>query len=421
VIKFLGLQQTTRALAHRNFALFFIGQGLSLSGTWMQSLAQSWLVYRLTGSPFLLGLVAFASQAPVLGLGLFGGVLADRWPRHRLLLLTQSLSLLQAATLTVLTLTGGITVHWILALAAVLGVINAIDMPVRQSFIAELVPRQDLPSAIGLNSSAFNAARIIGPSLAGVLVATVGEGVCFLINTLSFLAVIGCLLAMRLPPRPQPALESPATLLAKGLRYARETPHVRAILALIAGLSITAMPYTVLLPVFAGEVLHSSAKGLGALMAATGVGALAGALRIARRATIRGLGTLIVQSVVIFGASLVALAAGKTMWLSMLVLFAAGYGMISAMAGCNTLLQSLVPDELRGRVMSLYTMFFLGMAPIGSLIAGVLATHVGTPITFLVGGVGALLSAVLFHHALPAIRRHIREHGLLPPEELIPH
>jgi predicted MFS family arabinose efflux permease len=421
VNKFLGLGPTVRAFAHRNFALFFIGQGLSLSGTWMQSVAQSWLVYRLTGSPLLLGLVAFASQAPVLGLGLFGGVAADRWPRHRLLVLTQSLSLVQAAILTGLTLSQRISVHWILALAVILGLINAIDMPVRQSFIAELVPRQDLPSAIGLNSSAFNAARIIGPSLAGVLVATVGEGMCFLINTLSFLAVIGCLLAMRLPPRPQSKLESAGTLLANGLRYARETPHVRAVLALIAGLSITAMPYTVLLPVFAAEVVHSGAKGFGALMAATGVGALAGALRIARRATIRGLGTLIVQSVVVFGASLVLLAASRTLGISMLVLFAAGYGMISAMAGCNTLLQSLVPDDLRGRVMSLYTFFFLGMAPIGSLIAGVMATHLGTPVTFLAGGVGALLSAALFHHALPAIRRHIREHGLLPPEELVPH
>jgi MFS family permease len=415
--KFLGLGPTVRALAHRNFALFFIGQGLSLSGTWMQSVAQSWLVYRLTGSPLLLGLVAFASQAPVLGLGLFGGVAADRWPKHRLLVLTQSLSLVQAAILTGLTLSHRISVHWILALAVILGLINAIDMPVRQSFIAELVPRQDLPSAIGLNSSAFNAARIIGPSLAGVLVATVGEGVCFLINTISFLAVIGCLLAMRLPPRPQSAA---GTLLVNGLRYARETPHVRAVLALIAGLSITAMPYTVLLPVFAAEVVHSSAKGFGALMAATGVGALAGALRIAQRGTIQGLGTLIVQSVVVFGTSLVLLAASRSLWVSMLVLFAAGYGMISAMAGCNTLLQSLVPDELRGRVMSLYTFFFLGMAPIGSLIAGVMATHLGTPITFLAGGIGALLSAALFHHALPAIRRHIREHGLLPPEELVP-
>ena len=409
-----------RALAHRNFALFFIGQGLSLSGTWMQSLAQSWLVYRLTGSPLLLGLVAFASQAPVLAFGLLGGVLADRWPRHRLLLVTQSLSLIQAATLATLTLTGAVTVHWILGLAAVLGLINALDMPVRQSFIAELVPRADLPSAIGLNSSAFNAARIIGPSIAGVLVASVGEGICFLINTLSFLAVIACLLAMRLPEKPTPAHENPVALLAHGLRYARETPHVRAILALIAGLSLTAMSYTVLLPVFAGEILHAGAHGFGALMAATGVGALAGALRIARRASIRGLGTVIVQAVLIFGASLVALAASTTLWLSILVLCVTGYGMITAMAGCNTLLQSLVPDELRGRVMSLYTLFFLGMSPIGSLLAGALATHVGTPLTFLAGGLGALLGAALFWRALPAIRRHIREHGLLPPEELVP-
>src|SRR5437867_9096285 len=273
----------------------------------MQSLAQSWLVYRLTGSPFLLGLVGFVGQAPVLAFGLFGGLLADRWPRRKLLVTTQTLSLLQAALLAVLTLSGRITVGWILALAALLGTINALDMPVRQSFIADLVPRADLPSAIGLNSSAFNAARIIGPSLAGLLVAAVGEGVCFLINALSFLAVIGCLLAMEVPQKSKAAQAHAIIFLAEGLRYARSTPHVRAVLALIAVLSLTAMPYTVLLPVFAGSVLHTDANGLGWLMAATGMGALAGALRIARRGTIRGLGRLIAGATLLFGVSLLAL------------------------------------------------------------------------------------------------------------------
>ena len=387
----------------------------------MQSLAQSWLIYRLTGSPLLLGLVGFVSQVPVLGFGLLGGVLADRWPRHRLLLITQTLSLLQAVILAGLTLSGHITVGWIMGLAAVLGLINALDMPVRQSFIGDLVPRADLPSAIGLNSSAFNAARIIGPSVAGFLVAAVGEGVCFLINALSFLAVIGCLLAMRVPQKAKAAQAQAMIFLAEGLRYARSTPHVRAVLALIAVLSLTAMPYTVLLPVFAGEVLHTDANGLGWLMAATGMGALAGALRIARRGTIRGLGRLIAGATLLFGVSLLALAASTALWFSILVLLAVGYGMITAMAGCNTLLQSLVPDHLRGRVMSLYTLFFLGMAPIGSLMAGALAAHLGTPLTIAAGGIGAILGAILFWRALPGIRRHVQEQGLLPPEELVTH
>ena len=410
-----------RALDNRNFALFFAGQGLSLCGTWMQSLAQSWLIYRLTGSPLLLGLVGFVSQVPVLGFGLLGGVLADRWPRHRLLLITQSLSLLQAMILAGLTLSGHITIGWIMGLAAVLGLINALDMPVRQSFIADLVPRADLPSAIGLNSSAFNAARIIGPSLAGFLVAAVGEGVCFLVNALSFLAVIGCLLAMEVPQKAKAAQAHAIIFLAEGLRYARSTPHVRAVLALIAVLSLTAMPYTVLLPVFAGNVLHTDANGLGWLMAATGMGALAGALRIARRGTIRGLGRLIAGATLLFGVSLLALAASTALWFSIPVLLVVGYGMITGMAGCNTLLQSLVPDHLRGRVMSLYTLFFLGMAPIGSLMAGALAAHLGTPLTIAAGGIGAILGAILFWRALPGIRRHVQEQGLLPPEELVPH
>lgn len=387
----------------------------------MQSLAQGWLIFRLTGSPFLLGLVGFASQAPVLIFGLIGGVAADRWPRHRLLLATQVLSLIQAAALAAWTLTGHITVERILALAVVLGFINALDMPVRQAFVADLVPRSDLPSAIGLNSSAFNAARIIGPSIAGVLVATVGEGICFLLNALSFLAVIACLLAIRLTPRPAPSHERASALLVEGFRYARQTPHVRALLALIAALSLTAMPYAVLMPIYAGDILKVGPHGLGMLMAATGLGALAGALQIARRGSVRGLGTIIARSAVFFGLSLMVLAASTTLWLSMAALIAIGYGMISGMAGANTLLQSLVPDNLRGRVMSLYTLVFLGVAPIGSLLAGALAARIGTPMTVAGGGFIAIVSAAVFWLALPGIRRHVREHHLLPPEEPVTH
>jgi MFS family permease len=387
----------------------------------MQSLAQAWLVYRLTGSPFLLGLVEFMSRTPILAFGLVGGLLADRWPRHRIMLVTQALSLVQAAALAVLTLSGHITIEWILVLATLLGIINAVDIPVRQSLVGSLVPRVDIPSAIGLNSSAFNAARIIGPSLAGLLVVTVGEGLCFLLNALSYLIVIGCLAAIRLRETARTAPASAIGFLIEGLRYARRTPHVRALLTLITVLSLAAMPYSTLLPVFAGEILKTDANGLGLLMAATGVGALAGALLIARRGTVRGLGSYIAGAVVLYGAGLLSLAYSTTLWISIPALVAVGFGMITSLAGTNTLLQSLAPDELRGRVMSLYATVALGFATFGSLLAGAGATYVGAPLTVAAGGLVTLLSAELFRRALPAIRRHVRENRLLPPDELATH
>lgn len=410
-----------RALRHRNFALFFTGQGLSLCGTWMQSLAQAWLVYRLTGSPFLLGLVEFAGRAPILAFSLVGGLLADRWPRHRVMLATQVLSLVQAAALAALTLSGHITIEWILALATLLGIINAVDVPVRQSFVGDLVPRADIPSAIGLNASAFNGARVIGPSVAGLLVVTTGEGVCFLLNALSYLIVIGCLAAMRVRETARTAPAGAMGFLAEGLRYAWRTPHVRALLALITVLSLAAVPYSTLLPVFAGEILKAGANGLGLLMAATGVGALAGAFQIARRGTVRGLGSYIAVAVVLYGAGLLALAYSTTLWISLPALVAVGFGMITSLAGTNTLLQSLAPDELRGRVMSLYAMVALGFATFGSLLAGTGATYLGAPLTVAAGGLITLVSAAIFRRALPAIRRHIRENRLLPPDELAAH
>ncbi|TAL12928.1 MAG: MFS transporter [Nitrospirae bacterium] len=407
-----------RALRHRNFALFFTGQGLSLCGTWMQSLAQAWLVYRLTGSPFLLGLVEFAGRAPILAFSLVGGLLADRWPRHRVMLATQVLSLVQAATLAALTLSGHITIEWILALATLLGIINAVDVPVRQSFVGDLVPRADIPSAIGLNASAFNGARVIGPSVAGLLVVTVGEGLCFLLNALSYLIVIGCLAAMRVRKTARTAPAGAIRFLAEGLRYAWHTPHVRALLALITVLSLAAVPYSTLLPVFAGEILKTGANGLGLLMASTGVGALAGAFQIARRGTVRGLGSYIAGAVVLYGAGLLALAYSTTLWISLPALVAVGFGMITSLAGTNTLLQSLAPDDLRGRVMSLYAMVALGFATFGSLLAGAGATYLGAPLTVAAGGLITLASAAFFWSALPAIRRHVRENRLLPPDEL---
>ena len=410
-----------RALRDRNFALFFTGQGLSLCGTWMQSLAQAWLVYRLTGSPFLLGLVEFAARAPILLFSLVGGLLADRWPRRHVMLVTQVLALVQASVLAALTLSGHITIEWILALATLMGIINAVDIPVRQSFVVDLVPRADIPSAIGLNSSAFNAARIIGPSLAGLLVVTVGEGLCFLLNALSYLIVIGCLAAMRVRTTTRTAPAGAIGFLAEGFRYAWHTPHVRALLALITVLSLAAMPHSTLLPVFAGEILKTGASGLGLLIAATGVGALAAAFQIARRGTVRGLGSYIAGAVVLYGVGLLSLAYSTTLWISLPALVAVGFGMITSLAGTNTLLQSLAPDELRGRVMSLYAMVALGFATFGSLLAGAGATYLGAPLTVAAGGLITLASAAIFWRALPAIRRHIRENRLLPPDELTTH
>jgi MFS family permease len=363
----------------------------------MQSLAQAWLVYRLTNSPFMLGLVEFLMRAPILLFSVAGGVLADRWSRHKLLVLTQMLSLLQASAMAALTMTGRITIEWILGLALWLGIIHALDIPVRQAFVGELVPKSALPSAIGLNSSIFNAARIIGPSIAGTLVLLVGEGICFLINALSYLVVLACLLAMRGINAGSGRAELTALrFLREGVQYAWGTPHIRLLLALITVLSLAAMPHATLLPVFAREILEVGPNGLGWLMAATGFGALVGALGIARHQTLTGLGLRIAVAVLLYGMGLLTLAYSKTVWLSAPALVAIGYGMITSLAGPNTLLQSLAPDQLRGRVMSFYATVSLGVTTIGSLVAGFGATYLGAPFIVSVGGVVTLISAVSF-------------------------
>jgi MFS family permease len=395
-----------RALRHRNFALFATGHGLSLCGSWMQSLAQAWLVYRLTESPLLLGVTEFLARAPILFLSLAAGLVADRVPRYQLMVLTQILLLLQAATLAALTLTGLVTVPWILALALLMGLISALEIPIRQTFMTDLVPPQDIPSAIGLNSSMFNAARIVGPSLAGVLVVTVGEGPCFLINALSYLVVLGSLKAMRIAPLPPHPPGNAASQLREGLMYARTTPHVRAVLAAVAAVSIAAMPYATLLPVFAGEVLRVGPAGLGWLMAATGVGALAGALKLARRPSVTGLASSICRAVTLFGGSLLLFAASRSLWLSILALAAIGFAMVGTLAASNTLLQSLAPNGMRGRVVSLYTTASLGFTVFGSLLGGVAGTSLGAPLTVALGGLVTLSAAAGLRRALPGLRRH---------------
>jgi MFS family permease len=364
-----------RALGHRNYALFFTGHGLSLCGTWMQSMALAWLVYRLSGSAFLLGLVEFAARAPILILGFVGGLFADRWPRRRLLMVAETSLLIQASILAALTLSGWVTIEWILVLALFLGIFSALEIPVRQSFVGDLVPRQDIPSAIGLNSSLFNGARIVGPSLAGLLVGIAGEGICFALNAVSFLVILICLWAMRLQPKPVREVGNAWHELREGLDYAWGTPHVRAVLSVTAALSIVSMPYSTLLPVLTRDILQRGPEGLGLLMAASGVGALAAALRHAGRQTIKGLGRAIARAVALFGVSLLALAMSRTFWVSMLAMGGIGFGMISSLAGINILLQSLVPDALRGRVISFFTTFSLGFTVFGSLVAGIGASY----------------------------------------------
>lgn len=403
-------RQMARALRSRNYRLFFAGQSISLVGTWIQQVALSWLVYRLTGSAFLLGLVGFASQVPIFLLAPIAGVMADRWNRHRMLIVTQSLSMVQAGILAALVFPGWITVWQILALSAFLGVINAFDTPARQAFVLDMIEdRADLSNAIALNSSMVNGARLVGPSVAGLLLATVGEAWCFLLNSLSYVAVIAGLLAMRLaaaPPRPRPARVW--TELREGLAYGGGFPPIRAILILIALVSLVAMPYTVLMPVFATRILHGGPSTLGFLMGATGTGALAGALYLAARPSILGLGKVTVGGAGLFGAGLIVFGLSGKLWLSLLMLMVSGFGMMVQMAASNTILQTIADEDKRGRVMSLYTLAFLGIAPFGSLLAGGLANRIGAPLTMIIGGVCCLLAAPLFGRQLPALREQVR-------------
>ncbi len=408
-----------RALTHRNFALFFTGHGISLCGTWMQTMAQAWLVYRLTGSPFLLGLAEFLTRAPILLFGLAGGLVADRWPRHRLLFVTQSLLLVQAGSLAALTLSGTVTVRWILGLALVLGLISALDHPVRQAFLTDLVPRRDIPSAIGLNSSIFNASRLIGPTLAGLLVGAVGEGACFLVNALSFLVILGCLTAMRVKQTVRSTQSNAIGLLTEGLAYVQRTRHVLALIVLVSVLGVASMPFSTLLPVFAGAVLHTGPNGLGLLMGATGIGALSAALRLARRGTVVGLVPSIAAAAGLFGGGLLVLAASSIPWVSLAALVAIGFGMVSCMAGTNTMLQSQAPEALRGRVASLYSTVSLGSTIFGSLLAGTGATYYGAPLTVAAGGLITLLAAAVFWMTQRDISVRVVEGPLPSLEEVV--
>lgn len=396
-----------RALDHRNYRLFFGGQGISLIGTWMTRVATGWLVYRLTGSAFLLGLVSFASQIPILLLGPFAGVWVDRWNRHRVLVVTQILSMLESFGLAGLALAHVITVKEVILLNLFQGAVNAFDMPARQAFVIEMVEsKEDLGNAIALNSSLVNAARLVGPSMAGLIIAAVGEGYCFLIDGFSYMAVIASLLAMVVAARSsERSRQSVLSELREGWHYVLGFRPIWSILLLLAVISLVGMPYTALMPIFAGKILHGGAHTLGFLMAAIGVGALAGAITLAARRTVLGLGRLIAITAAGFGAGLMAFAGSSHLWLSLLLLVATGFCFMQQMASSNTVLQTIVENEKRGRVMSFYAMAFQGVAPFGSLIAGALASRIGAPRTLMMGGAVCIGGAAMFASQLPRLRK----------------
>jgi MFS family permease len=399
-----------RALRYPNYRLYFMGQGISLIGSWMQSVAMGWLVYRITRSAFLLGVVGFASQIPSFFLGPLAGVLVDRWNRHRMLIVIQTLFMVQAFILAFLVLSKTVTVWQLIGLSAVVGLVNAFDMPTRQSFVIQMVgSKKDLGNAIALNSMMFNGARLIGPSIAGLVIAVAGEGICFLINAVSFLAVIASLFAMKNIPR-QPAIKKSHVLrdLRNGISYAFGFVPIRSILFLIALVSLMGMSYTVLMPVFAKEILHGGPHTLGFLMGATGVGALAGAFFLASRKSAAGLERIIPVAAGIFGIGLTALSRSLSFPLSLALMAVIGFGMMANMVSCNTLIQMLVDDDKRGRVMSLYSVAFMGIAPFGSLLAGSLASRIGAPNSVLIGGVICIAGALMFVRKLPEIRKIIR-------------
>jgi MFS family permease len=406
----LSVRTTLRALRHRNFQLFFGGQMISLTGTWMQNIALDWLVYRLTGSSLLLGIVAFMNLIPVLILAPLAGIVADRLNRHRIVILTQTLAMVLGLTLAILTLSGLIRIWEILVLTTLLGIVIAFDIPARQSFLMDMVGREDLFNAIALNSSMFNAARIVGPALAGLLVAWIGEGWCFFANGVSYLAVIGGLLMMRLPPQVS-HLPGGSVLehMTEGFRFAKRTAPVRSLLLLVGMVSLVAMPYTVLMPIFAARVLQGGARGLGLLIGATGLGALLGSLTLASKRDVRGLGRWVWMASVAFGSSLVLFAISRRFWVSFALLVPAGFGMMVQMGATNTLLQVMSPDRLRGRVMALYSMMFIGMAPIGALLGGAVASRIGAPWTVAIGGSACLAGGIMFARRLPAMRGEARE------------
>jgi MFS family permease len=403
------LPATLRALQYRNFQLFFSGQLISLIGTWMQNLAQAWLVYRLTGSMVLLGGISFCGQFPIFLLSTVGGIVADRYSRRRIVIATQTLSMLLALILAAVTLTHHAHTWHIFVLSALLGAVNAFDIPARQSFIVEMVARPDLMNAIALNSSMFNASRVVGPAIAGILVAAIGEGWCFFVNGISYIAVIIGLLLMRVEPNARPANRASALAnIVEGFRFVLRNRPIHALLILLGIASVTGMPFQVLMPVFADRILHGGPKALGWLTGCAGVGALGAALLLASRQTLKGLSVWVATSAAAFGIGLIVFSTSRSFLFSAVILVPVGFALMLEMGSTNTLIQSMVPDELRGRVMGVYSMVMMGMAPFGGLLAGLVADRLGAPLTVTIGGVVCLTAAIVFSTQLPGIRVHMR-------------
>jgi MFS family permease len=409
-----------RALRHRNFRLFFTGQSISLIGTWMTRVATSWLVYRLTGSALLLGTVSFAGQIPTFLLAPFAGVIVDRMDRRKLLVWTQVLAGVQSLAMAALTLAKIITIHEIIALSALQGLINAFDMPGRQSFLVQMVEdKRDLSNAIALNSSMVNMARLVGPAIAGIVIAAVGEGYCFAVDGFSYIAVVISLLMMHVSPSAiRRATTTMLVQLQEGWTYVANFHPIRTILLLFALLSLMGMPFMVLMPIFASQVFHGGPHTLGYLMGASGVGALISAISLAMRKSVRGLTTMIQIAAIMFGSGLILFGLSHVLALSLVLMLIVGFGMMQGLAASNTIIQTLVPEDKRGRVMSYYTMAFVGMAPFGSLLAGTLAHRFGAPHAVMITGTCCLIGAAWFATQLKSVRKIMRpiyiEMGIIP-------
>ena len=405
-----GLKLIFRALSHKNYRLFLGGQGISLIGTWMQQTAMSWLVYRLTNSAFLLGLAGFMGLIPTFLLAPFSGVVSDRFNRHRILLITQTLAMTQALVLAILDFTGIIDIWHLFPLILFLGFVNAFDAPARQAFVADMIEKkEDLSNAIALNSFLFNGARLVGPSIGGMLISFLGEGMCFFFNGLSFLAVIAALWLMKIRIKKREARSTRLwVVLKEGFAYAFGFAPIRSILLLLGLVSVMGMPYTVLMPIFARDILHGGPHTFGFLMAASGVGAVMGAIFLASRKNVLGLGRIIAVGASIFGASLIAFSLFRVFIISLPLMGLTGFGMMVLMASSNTVLQTIVEDDKRGRIMSFFTMSLMGMAPFGSLLAGSLASTIGAPNTIMKGGFSCILGSLLFAKQLPLLRKMVR-------------
>jgi MFS family permease len=404
------LADAFRALRYYNFRLFFAGQLISLIGTWMQMVAQSWLVYRLTGSSALLGLVGFSSQIPVFLFSPLGGVVADRYNRHRLLIFTQSASMVLALVLAVLTLTHHILIWHIFVLSATLGIVNAFDIPVRQSFFHEMVGRADLINAIALNSSMYNCARIIGPAIAGLLVSWIGEGWCFFANGVSYIAVIAGLLFMHVTPRAVARTkESAWHHVVEGARFVGSARPMRALLLLVGVIGFFGLQYSTLMPIFADRIFHSGAHGLGILLGINGAGALCGALVMAAKRGLQGLMRWIAIAACVFSVSIAAFGVAPTFWSAAILLFVVGFATMIHFGSTNTLIQMMSPDRLRGRAISAYSMMNMGMTPIGAVAAGFIAEHIGARVTVSAGGAICLIGSLIYASQLEEIRIEARK------------